>query len=95
MPFKSRSQWRACFASERRGQSWGKESCSQWAKGVSYKRLPEKIARKSKKSGRNSKKSSRNSKKSVRKSNYKSPSRRSPSRRSPSRRSPSRRSPGK
>ena len=47
MPFVSRAQWRACFASERRGKRWGRSPCSEWSRGQSYASLPERATRKS------------------------------------------------
>ncbi len=44
MPFKSRSQWKLCFALERQGKSFGKKSCKEWTKGVSYRSLPNKVS---------------------------------------------------
>jgi len=52
MPFLSRAQWRACFASERRGKSWGKKSCREWTRGVKYASLPERVVSTKRKTSR-------------------------------------------
>jgi hypothetical protein len=38
MPFKSKSQWRLCWALRRRGQGW---DCEEWGHGQRYSKLPE------------------------------------------------------
>lgn len=41
MPFKSKSQWKACFASKGFG---GKVDCEEWAKKTKkFKKLPNKL----------------------------------------------------
>jgi hypothetical protein len=41
MPFKSKSQWKACFASKGFG---GKVDCEKWAKKTKkFKKLPNKL----------------------------------------------------
>ena len=57
MPFRSKSQWRACFAQRARGQSdW---DCEEFAKGVDYSKLPEFATKGSRKSRKGSRKGSR------------------------------------
>ena len=84
MPFRSKSQWRACFAQRARGQSdW---DCEEFAKGVDYSKLPEfanEGSRKSRKSSRkSSRKGSRKSRTGSRSMKRKSSRRRSSRRRS-------------
>ena len=41
MPFRSKAQWKACFAQRARGQTdW---DCDEWAQGVDYSSLPETV----------------------------------------------------
>ena len=85
MPFRSKAQWKACFAQRARGQTdW---DCDEWAQGVDYSSLPEtveevkvKASRKVKsrkgsrksRQGKKSRQSSRKSRKGSRKGSRKS-----------------------
>ena len=68
MPFRSKAQWKACFAQRARGQTdW---DCDEWAQGVDYSSLPETVEEVKVKASRKvkSRKGSRKSRKSSRKS---------------------------
>lgn len=68
MPFKSKSQWRQCFAAARRGQRNINE-CREFARMTkSYESLPEKVKPKTKQSrGRRVMRSRRKGRKSMKK----------------------------
>ena len=45
MPFKSKAQWKKCFAMKARGEA-GSWSCKKWAKETgSLKKLPSKVGK--------------------------------------------------
>ncbi len=41
MPFKSRAQWRLCYALKARSEGKSRWNCKEWSRGVNYKKLPE------------------------------------------------------
>lgn len=46
MPFRSKAQWRQCFAAARQGKR-NMDECLEFARATrSYKKLPEKVQRK-------------------------------------------------
>ena len=77
MPFRSKAQWKACFAQRARGQTdW---DCDEWAQGVDYSSLPETVEEVKVKASRKvkSRKGSRKSRKSSRRKSSRRKSRKS------------------
>jgi hypothetical protein len=50
MPFSSKAQMKACFATNGFG---GKVDCGEWSRKTDYSKLPDKIAKKKKKKKKN------------------------------------------
>ena len=53
MPFRSKAQWRYCYAAAKRGEGW---DCNEWARGVRYASLPEHVGEAKKGSRKGSRK---------------------------------------